>query len=725
METAEKKGFVYVFGKFVLDPQEKTLFADGKAIHLPAKEFETLLLLVENNGKALSKEEMMKAVWHDAFVEESNLAKQISRLRKLLNTNGQQYIETLPKHGYRFSANVNQIFQPDGETILEKRTVKRLIVRLENDFEEQTPPVLQPPQRNVFWGAGGLLAALVLIAAAIAGLAWFWHRQNQPVKTDESGVIFLTDGSQDDSGARLTNQGQIYFSRYVTNTRVESWVMNADGTNQRRANTEINHLLHGVWSPDGNKVVFRKEGDNKTLYLADANGANEIVLPIIGGNMDWSPDGSQFVHQVRVAHDKSEIFLYTLATRENIKLMEAGDSAADPSFSYDGRQIAFVSWRDGNAEIYVMKADGSNVRRVTDHPAFDQFPVFTPDGTAIAFKSNREDERGAVYLQNLNDSSPPRKISNFDGAAGIAPKCWSADGTQILFSINQNGKFRIVRANVESYPAQLFLSDDAADLSFPRPASDGKQLLYQARLAGGSIELRLTDLESKRTRTIFKTAPDYPAGFQLMPAFSPDAARIAFNHKVSGNSEIFMINADGSELQNLTNNSLSDTYPVFSPDGGEIIFVRDFYGKAHLYRMNLDGGNQRRLTEKEGYEITPAFSPDGFHFAFAGDRANADSRGLDIFLLDLRNPVEEKRLTARRFHDTSPVFSPDGKRIAFISNSDGNEDIYLMNLDGTGLLRLTRTKAEETAPQFFKDGRNLIFAANRNGKFALYEIELP
>src|SRR5688500_11422989 len=86
MEIAENKGFIYEFGKFVLDPQEKTLFVEGVPVHLPAKEFETLLLWVENNGKALTKEEMMQAIWRDAFVEETNPVKQISRMRKLFNT---------------------------------------------------------------------------------------------------------------------------------------------------------------------------------------------------------------------------------------------------------------------------------------------------------------------------------------------------------------------------------------------------------------------------------------------------------------------------------------------------------------------------------------------------------------------------------------------------------------------------------------------------------------
>lgn len=723
METAENKRFVYEFGKFVLDPQEKTLFVEGKPVHLPAKEFETLLLLVENNGKALSKDEMIQVVWQDAFVEETNLAKLISRLRKIINTNGEKLIETLPKHGYRFSAEVRRTIQVFEEpVILEKRTRKKLTVRVENEFDEK--PLALPPTRKRFsYAAVFVVLGLIVLSAAV--LAWFWQRQKPIVKPEESGIVFLTESSYDDTGAQWTNQGQIYFLKYITNTRVESWVMNADGTNQRRANTEIKNLLNGRWSPDGNKVVFRKEGDNKTVYLADSNGGGEIALPIIGGNMDWSPDGSQFVHQAKVSHKKSEIFLYTLATGENVKLTGDEVSAADPSFSYDGKQIAFVSFRDGNAEIYMINTDGSNLRRLTNHPAFDQYPVFTPDGTAIAFKSNRENERFEVYLQNLNNDLPPRKISNLNGDTGVAPKCWSADGTQILFYNNQNGKDQIVIAKVEPYPSQIVLTDEIADLSSPRLAPDGKQILYQARLSDRSIELRLTDLETKKTRAIFKTAPGYPPNSLLTPAFSPDGRRIVFHDKPNENTEIFIINTDGSGLQNLTSHPLSDTNPVFSPDGNEIIFERHFYDISRLYRMNVDGGGQRRLTEKDGYEMTSAFSPDGVYLAFAGDRQQADSRGLDIFLLDFKNPGEEKRLTTLRFHDSSPVFSPDGKKIAFIASSDGNAEIYLMNSDGTGLLRLTRSKAEETAPQFSKDGKRLIFASNRNGKFAIYEMQLP
>src|SRR5688572_14282150 len=165
MEIVENKRIVYEFGRFVLDPNERTLFSDGVPLHLPAKEFETLLLLVENNGRALSKDEMITAVWQDSFVEEGNLAKQISRLRKIFNAEGGVKIETLPKHGYRFSADVNQVTQPFEETILQKRTVNRLTVEFEE--ERNDAPLLPAANRKIPIAAILGLASILLILSAV------------------------------------------------------------------------------------------------------------------------------------------------------------------------------------------------------------------------------------------------------------------------------------------------------------------------------------------------------------------------------------------------------------------------------------------------------------------------------------------------------------------------------------------------------------------------------
>jgi TolB-like protein/DNA-binding winged helix-turn-helix (wHTH) protein/Flp pilus assembly protein TadD len=183
MDPGENIGFVYEFGRFVLDPHEKTLLVDGTPVHLPAKEFETLLLLVQNNGRALTKEEMMSAVWQDAFVEESNLAKQVSKLRKILNTNGESFIETLPKHGYRFAADLKLVeLPPSVPVIAERRTVKRLKFAFGESGDDVQP--LQLPGHGRRFGIGSVLAMIALVILIAGAAFWYWKRQT-PVQVSE------------------------------------------------------------------------------------------------------------------------------------------------------------------------------------------------------------------------------------------------------------------------------------------------------------------------------------------------------------------------------------------------------------------------------------------------------------------------------------------------------------------------------------------------------------
>jgi DNA-binding winged helix-turn-helix (wHTH) protein/TolB-like protein/Tfp pilus assembly protein PilF len=201
MEIAENKRFVYEFGKFILDPQEKTLFENGIALHLPAKEFETLLLLVENNGKALTKDEMITAIWQDAFVEESNLAKQISRLRKVFNSNGEKFIETLPKHGYRFKAELHkteQNFEEPG--ILEKRTVKRMTVKVEKEFEIM--PLALPPSKSKFLTVPRLgVFGLIILFGVIS--FWLWNGQTKTAKINSIAVLPLKSLTAEENNKAL------------------------------------------------------------------------------------------------------------------------------------------------------------------------------------------------------------------------------------------------------------------------------------------------------------------------------------------------------------------------------------------------------------------------------------------------------------------------------------------------------------------------------------------
>src|SRR4029079_5558921 len=122
---------LYIFGAFRIDVSDRVLFGESGAMPLTPKAFDTLLYLVENNGRVLTRDEIMTEVWPDSFVEENNLAQNISILRKALGTEGNKLIETVPKRGYRFSASVSEEWDDGPSMIIRERTRSRVIVEEE------------------------------------------------------------------------------------------------------------------------------------------------------------------------------------------------------------------------------------------------------------------------------------------------------------------------------------------------------------------------------------------------------------------------------------------------------------------------------------------------------------------------------------------------------------------------------------------------------------------
>ena len=304
VEVVGNKYVIYEFGKFVLDPKERTLLADGIPVHLRAKEFDTLLLLVEHNGHLLTKEEMMAALWQDSFVEESNLARQISRLRKVFNTNGERYIETLPKHGYRFTADLRRtIVEPEDQVILEKRTVNRVTFALETEIEPGRL-ALPPVKRTIFTPTR--LAFLLITVIGLGFVTWYFGLRRPPA-IDPYAPVRLTDNPLDDTTPAWTRDGRIRFYRILPDNQIEPWIMNADGTGQEQIKMPEGQRIF-AWSHDGQKVQYVKHGDNSKVYLSNTDGSGEILLPFRGGL--WSPDSNVITFNHRISGDFWDIFVY-------------------------------------------------------------------------------------------------------------------------------------------------------------------------------------------------------------------------------------------------------------------------------------------------------------------------------------------------------------------------------------------------------------------------------
>lgn len=241
-----------------------------------------------------------------------------------------------------------------------------------------------------------------------------------------------------------------------------------------------------------------------------------------------------------------------------------------PVFSPDGRKIVFESDRDGNEEIYVMNADGSNQTRLTINTAIDTFPQWLPDGKRISYVSDRDRTRGKmrIYIMNADGTNQVRlsKDSFYEGQHS-----WSPDGTRVAFTYR--GDYQDISSMDSAYEHISCMNADGTDVirltssmscneDFPAWSPDGKKVAFR----GYSDEVK-----------------------------SPDSqATAAFDFY-----EIYVMNADGSNQVNLTNNLKADEWPAWSPDSQKIVFAskRDCTNNVdEIYVMNADGSNVKRLT---------------------------------------------------------------------------------------------------------------------------------
>jgi Tol biopolymer transport system component len=198
---------------------------------------------------------------------------------------------------------------------------------------------------------------------------------------------------------------------------------------------------------------------------------------------------------------------------------------------------------------------------------------------------------------------------------------------------------------------------------------------------------------------------------------------IAFYSNRDGDSEIFVMNADGSGLTQLTHNTCTDNVPALSPDGRFVAFGSDRTGNQELFIMDLADGSARQVTHAPTVDTHPDWSPDGSQLAFARFSPGSWDDG-KLFLLDVQSG-EERQLTNHPGGDMRPAWSADGESLLFSSNRDGNYEIYSIATDGTGVRRLTDTALDELFPRPSPDGREIVYTLGdfANRRFAVHVMD--
>jgi TolB protein len=238
---------------------------------------------------------------------------------------------------------------------------------------------------------------------------------------------------------------------------------------------------------------------------------------------------------------------------------------------------------------------------------------------------------------------------------------------------------------------QTQLTTGTSIKNFPAWSPDGTQILYSSNQDGDDEIFVMNADGSNPVQLTTNTALD------RFPVWSPDGTQIAFASRRDGNWEIYVMNADGTNPVNLTNNATDDFNVSWSPDGSQIAFasLRDASTSTdtEIYVMNADGTNVQRLTNSPSIDETPNWSPDGSQIAFTSNR---NASNIDIYVMNA-DGTNIQRLTSYSGTDEFPNWSPDGTQIAFDSNRSSffnlYFDIHTMNADGTNVQRITTRDA--------------------------------
>jgi Tol biopolymer transport system component len=292
------------------------------------------------------------------------------------------------------------------------------------------------------------------------------------------------------------------------------------------------------------------------------------------------------------------------------------------------------------------------------------------------------------------------------------PPLTGSGGGVIAFVSDRTGSGEVLLMNADgSDQRQLTHSSTSVNIDHPAWSPDGKQIVYQARQAGGRANLLLMDVEAALLSA--GNAEGHKLTTKLdsqRPAWSPDAAWVAFDAWNGRSTSICIIPPSGIEPQCLTDTGVdADAFdPSWSADGSMIACaVHSHPGGENLgWRIHIldveaakedPRGNHmhRLLPEADSEQDTPAWSPDGNRIAFSAVRDGQ----WELFVVDV-DGTNLRQLTTHSADDLHPTWSPDGSALAFQSNPEAQWDIYVVHSDGTGLLRLTSDPANDCNPSW-------------------------
>ena len=684
----------YEFGPFRLCVNDRLLMRGDQVVHLTPKQVDMLIVLVENSGHVVTKDVLMSTLWPNTFVEENSLTQNISLLRKALADDRGEYIETIPKRGYRFVGQVRKTSSTRQELVMHERMTTQVHI------EERVGPDSREPQ-----------------AAAKGALGDYDGRRRWRVQAYAAivaGCVVIAVG--------------IYVIRL--------WNVAASSNFQPvhfASLTSLGKVTEGAVSSDGKYIAYvALEDDKQSVWVKEVETDSSIrIVPPESSNcigLKFSPDGNQILYTTYPENSNvGLLFQVSVLGGTKHKLIENIDSP--PSFSPDGNQLAFLRRSVSSASVehslIIANSDGQGQRKLSMRTGPDFYswkgPAWSPDGKTLVTGAGTIKDIHITGLVEINlDDGREKSISS---------RTWTLVDA-IAWLPNKTGLFVVASDSTTEGLMQIW------HVAYPSGEAQRitKDLNHYNGLSLSSDSSRLVTIQSDRILNMFVSSEDNRANAKELTlasggrlcgnlgiAITPDR-RIVYSSATGGNTDIWIMHADGTQQKRLTYDQGQDFLPTVAPDGRRILFLSNRTGTQQLWTMNIDGQQQTQLTDGD-MKYRPRWSPDGKWIVYTAMEVPGTKPTVWKVSADGGHSMQLTKKYSRL-----PVVSPDGRFIACYYWDDvrSRMNVAIIPFDGGEPVKILETPdgKHHWSLQWSPDGRGLLHVQARRVSSTIWRLPL-
>lgn len=743
----EETSRIYGFDTFQVDPARRRLWNAGRPVQIHSKTFDLLLVLIENSGREMEKDELLKLVWPNQVVEEGNLTVKMSALRKALGERKDEarFIVTIPGRGYRFVATVKQIETRGDALLIERHAVTHVVVE-ESSESSEIARVDASALRDVksavtsnrraaqIWIIAGV--ALLVIVAGFVVSRRFSNRSVTP-PFDRFEVTRQTNTGRV-LAAAVAPDGKYFAFAQDEPEGPSLWVKHVEtGGSTRLIEPQPVEYWGLTFSPDGNHIyatTFQKShADPSLTKIPVLPGATQALPVVTNSAVTFAPDGSRMAYVVGSSSSGGSVLWTTRADGSDKKFV-----AMRKNPNYFSMQTNTVAWSpkgetlacsvvnntgDGFYMTVVGYSSESGEERGLTSKRWNVVTsvAWAPDGRGLFLTGNeRQGLPQQVWYVSIADGNARRITNDLNSYTTVS---LTADGRSLLTvqadrtssiwtsAVSQEGKASDFREEFS----------EVGEVAAVGWTPDGN-LIYQSS-ASGAQELWRLQTETKQTKqlTIDSLVSDF--------ALSPDGHYIVLVSNRAGRPNLWRANAeDGSDLRQLTNGN-GETRPRFASDGRFVFFQKGFGDVlSSVWKVSIEGGEAQQINEP--HNTFPDVSPDGAQIVYSYMAESSD--GVKQWRLGVAAGENGKRLMSFEIPATVTNrltrWTPDGKGLTYINTLGGVSNLWLQPAGGGAPLPITNFASHRIQTfDWSRDAKRLaIVRANRTSDVLLLrDTRLP